>query len=175
MPQASLMGRPGAAFLPRTSRLNRKRTFAPLYYFDANQEQTVRERTTRMIAFVSESRADSRASESEVSNTWWHSTCASEPPTSGHRGTLGSRRLQLRRWSKRRRCCWPRGDPVIIDTARGTHPPTHPYPHSHSGDVSPDPVGSPRAPSHFLPRLEKLLLRLEALHFPLLLSINTIA
>ena len=63
MPQASLIGRPGAAFLPSTSRLNRKRTFPRLYYFDGNQETMVREGTTRMSGFVSEPTAESRASD----------------------------------------------------------------------------------------------------------------
>ena len=78
LPHASLMGRPGSAFLPRTSRLNRKRTFPRLYYFDAYAAdfdvQTLRKRNTRMTVFVSESTDDSRASDSEGFDTEWHST-----------------------------------------------------------------------------------------------------
>ena len=73
VPQASLMDRTGSPFMPRTSRLNRNRTLPRLYYFDANQEQTLGERTTHMTGFVSESTTDSRASDSEVSETEWHS------------------------------------------------------------------------------------------------------
>ena len=68
------MGRPSAAFLPRTSRLKRKRAFPRLFYFDANLEQTLRDRTTPMAGFVSESTDASRTRDTEGSDTEWHKT-----------------------------------------------------------------------------------------------------
>ena len=50
-----LMGRPGAAFLPRTNRINHKRAFPRPYYFTDNYEQRRRVRTRQMAGFVSES------------------------------------------------------------------------------------------------------------------------
>ena len=76
MPQVSVMDRPGAAFQPRTSSLNRKRCFRPLYYLDANHEQILRERITQMAGFVPESTDASRTRETEGSLTQWQSTSA---------------------------------------------------------------------------------------------------
>ena len=70
------MGRPGAAFLPRSGRLNRKRAFPRLYYFDANHEQTLRDRTTQVGGYVTESTDAAPTTESEASDTEWHSTNA---------------------------------------------------------------------------------------------------
>ena len=73
MPQAWLMGMPCAASLPRTSSINRKRVFPRLHYFDSNHEQTMRDRTTQMAGFVSESTDASWTTDTEGSYTEWHS------------------------------------------------------------------------------------------------------
>ena len=69
MPQPSRIGMTSAEFLPRISRLNRKLTFPRLDHFDRNHEQTMRERTTRMSGFGSESTDESSPSETEGSDT----------------------------------------------------------------------------------------------------------
>ena len=46
--EVTRMGQPGAAQLPLTSRLNRKRTLHRLLYFDANHEQTLRDRSAKI-------------------------------------------------------------------------------------------------------------------------------
>ena len=75
-PHKSMMGRPGVAFLPRASRLNRKRAFPRLYYFDAYHEQPLRQLTTKIGGSVTESTDASRTTEIEGSDTEWHSTNA---------------------------------------------------------------------------------------------------
>ena len=73
MPHATLMGKPGAAYLPRNARLNRKRIFPRLFYFDAQHEQTMRDRTQAVGGYASESSVEARTSESEEADTEWQS------------------------------------------------------------------------------------------------------
>ena len=83
VPKTSVIGRPGAAFLRRTSRLNRKPAFPRLYYFDANHEQTLRDRTTQIGGFVMESTEASRTTDRDGSDTEWesaHVTVTHLPP-----------------------------------------------------------------------------------------------
>ena len=77
VPHRTVIGKPGAAFLPRSGRLNRNRSFLRLFYVDAHQEQTLRDRTGTMGGYVSESTVESRASDSEGSDTEWHSASVS--------------------------------------------------------------------------------------------------
>ena len=77
VPELTKLGKPGAAHLSSSSRLNRKRSFPRLFYFDAHHEQTLRDRTSTMNGYVSESATDSRASDTEASDTDWHSTAVS--------------------------------------------------------------------------------------------------
>ena len=72
-PQLPLIGKRVAAFLPRSGRLTRKLTFPRLFYLDAHHEQTLRDRWATICGYGSESRADSRPSDSEGSDREWHS------------------------------------------------------------------------------------------------------
>ena len=71
-PELKKLRKPGAAHLWRSIRLNRKRSFLLLFYFDAHQEQTLQDRTSTMNGFVSDSASDSRASETEAAYTDGH-------------------------------------------------------------------------------------------------------
>ena len=71
------LGKPGAAHLPRKSRLSRKRSLPHQFYYDAPHEQTHREPMTVMTGYVSESTVDSRAIDPEASDTEWHSASVS--------------------------------------------------------------------------------------------------
>ena len=73
VPHARLMGKPGTAFLPHSARLIRKRVFPRLFYFDAQHEQTMRDRTQTLGGYASESSVEARTSESEESDTEWQS------------------------------------------------------------------------------------------------------
>ena len=73
MPHATLMGKPGAAYLPRSARLNRKLLFPRLFYFDAHHEQTMRDRRQSLAGFASESSVEAPTMESEESDTEWQS------------------------------------------------------------------------------------------------------
>ena len=68
------MGRPGAAFRQRTSRLNSKRAFLRLYFFDANHEQTLRDRSTKMAGFVTAATDASWTTDTEGSDMEWQTT-----------------------------------------------------------------------------------------------------
>ena len=63
------MRKPGVAFLPRSSRLNRKRAFTSLYSFYANHEQALIYRTTQIAGYVTESTDASRTTETQGSDT----------------------------------------------------------------------------------------------------------
>ena len=73
MPHANLMGKPGAAYLPRSGRRNRKLIFPRLFYFDTHHEPTQRDRTQGLSGYTSESFVELRASEIEDSDTEWQS------------------------------------------------------------------------------------------------------
>ena len=63
VPELTKLGKPLAAHLSRSSRLNRKRSFPRLIYFNAHHEQTLRDRTSTLNGYVSKSPTDSRASD----------------------------------------------------------------------------------------------------------------
>ena len=69
MPHVTLMWKPGAAYLPGNAGLNLKRIFPRLFYFDAQHEQTMRDRTQALGGYASESSVEARTSESEESDT----------------------------------------------------------------------------------------------------------
>ena len=125
VPQASLMCSPGAAFLPLSSRLNRKRTFPRLYHFEANHEQTLSERTTRMTGFLSEWAEGSRASDLEASDTEWHSTSGAVSHLHPAAEAEEDQAEYLPRCYKRSRCCGTRREPVITDSQHHTRTYTH--------------------------------------------------
>ena len=67
------MRMPAAAFLHRSRLLNRKGTLTSLFSSDSHHEQTFRDRTATMGSAVSQSTVDFRASDSDGSDTEWHS------------------------------------------------------------------------------------------------------
>ena len=77
MPHATLMGKPGTAYLPRRARLNRMYIFPRLFYFDEHHENTMRYRKQTLGGYPSESSVEARTSESEESET----ECQSAHPT----------------------------------------------------------------------------------------------
>ena len=68
MPHATLMGKPGTAYLPRRARLNRMYIFPRLFYFDEHHENTMRYRKQTLGGFSSESSVEAPATESEESD-----------------------------------------------------------------------------------------------------------
>ena len=72
------MGKSGSAYLPRSNRVNRKRSFPSLAYFDAHHEQRMRECTTLMQDYDSATTSDTQAEESDsVSENEFAPTAAS--------------------------------------------------------------------------------------------------
>ena len=73
MPHATLIGKPGAANLPRNAREKQKRIFPRLFYFAAHQEQTMSDPTQTLGGFASESSVEACTSECEESDKEWQS------------------------------------------------------------------------------------------------------
>ena len=69
VPHATLTGKLGAAFLPSSARLKRKRIFQRLFYVDAHYEQTMRDRTLTLPGYASKSSVEARTSVSEECDT----------------------------------------------------------------------------------------------------------
>ena len=63
------MGKPGAAYLPRSGRLNPMIVFRRLFYIDAHQENTMRDHTQPQVCYFAGSTVQARTSYIEESDT----------------------------------------------------------------------------------------------------------
>ena len=72
VPELMKLGKPGGARLPRSSRINRTRSFPRLFDLDGHQQQTLRDRKSTANGNLSESATESRAPDTDASDRDWH-------------------------------------------------------------------------------------------------------
>ena len=79
-PDVSKMAKLGSSQVSPSRRFKRKRSLQRHFYCDAHPEQTLRDRTSTLKGYVSQSATDSRASDTEASDMAWLWTAVSVRP-----------------------------------------------------------------------------------------------